>query len=101
LLKKILYNHAKAKFHTNHAINQIIGNNIDIILLRPPSSLDDVIQDNPNQPNNSAATQTHTIIPIKIFQKNDQKLTSFGALSNIATSGLLFSLMTFCGFIQI
>ena len=45
-----------------------------------------------NVPNRSAATQIHTTTPIKTFQKNDQAVTSFGALSNKATSGFFISL---------
>jgi hypothetical protein len=37
--------------------------------------------------NNSHVMQIHTISPINIFPKKDRALTSFGALSNIATSG--------------
>jgi hypothetical protein len=58
-------------------------------------SLDEVIQDKPNHHNNKAATQIQTKIPKNIFPKNDQILTSFGALSNIATSGLLSSFIIF------
>ena len=41
-----------------------------------------------NVPNNKAATQIQTMVQTNILQKKDQKVTSFGALSNIATSGL-------------
>ncbi|MBO7504946.1 hypothetical protein J6T66_02050 [bacterium] len=78
----------------------MIGNNTDIILLILPS-LDEVIHDIANAPNNNTATHTHTIIPIKILQKNDPILTSLGALSNIATSGLFDSFVIFSGFSQI
>ena len=64
------------------------------MLLRLPSS-DHVIQDIASVPNSNAATHIHIIIPIKILQKNDPILTSLGALSNIATSGLLVSLTIF------
>jgi hypothetical protein len=100
LLKKILYNQARAKFHTNQTTNHIIGNNIHIISLRLPSP-DHVIHDIASAPNNNAAAQIQTIAQIKIFQKKEPILTSFGALSNIATSGLLSDFKIFCVFNQI
>ena len=100
MLKKILYSHARAKFHTNQTTNPIIGSNTHIISLRLPSP-DHVIHDIASAPNNKAAVQIQTSTPRKIFPKKDQILTSLGALSNIATSGLLFSFIIFCGFNQI
>jgi hypothetical protein len=41
--------------------------------------------------NNNAATQTHTIAPKRILPKNDQAVTSLGALSNIEISGFFKS----------
>ncbi|MBQ5945807.1 hypothetical protein IJL65_05585 [bacterium] len=95
-----MYNPANARFHINHTINHTIGNKTHSIFKLSPS--DPVIEDIAvKAPNNKAATQTHTIAPMNIFPKKDPILTSFGALSNIATSGLFVSLIIFCGFNQI
>jgi hypothetical protein len=82
-----LYNPARAKFQTNQTINPTTGNNTFINGLTS-QILDQIIHPRANKvQNNKAATHNQTTAPINIFQKNDHKVTSFGALSNIATSG--------------
>ncbi len=91
MLKKILYNHAKTKFQTNHTTNHTTGNKTHKIEFILPSS--DPVSHHiaVNVANNRAATQIHTTTQINIFPKNDQSVTSLGALSNIFTSGFLMS----------
>ena len=88
MLKNILYNQANAKFHIKPTINHIIGNKIHNIELIDLSSDQVNHQIADNVANNKAATQIHTTIQIIILPKKDQAVTSLGALSNIATSGL-------------
>jgi hypothetical protein len=90
-----LYSQANARFHINQTINHTTGSKICIIGFKVPLSVPVIHDIAVNTPNNNAHTQTPIIIPIKILPKNDQMLTSFGALSNIATSGLFVSLTIF------
>jgi hypothetical protein len=101
LLKKILYNPAKARFHTNHTINHTTGNKIHIIGFKFQSSEPVIHHIAVKVPNSNAATHIHTTIPIITLPKNDQAVTSFGALSNRATSGFFISLDFLNEFISI
>jgi hypothetical protein len=83
----MLYIKANAKLPTKWTTNQTTDNKIFNIELTSPFS-DQVTEPRAaSVQNNKATTQSHTINHIKIFQKNDHKVTSLGALSNIATSG--------------
>jgi hypothetical protein len=90
-----LYNNANARFHTNPTTNQTTGKSTQIIEFKLLSSGLVNHQRADKVANNKAATQIQTKIPKNIFPKNDQILTSLGALSNIATSGLLSSFIIF------
>ena len=82
-----MYSQAKARFHTNQTINHTTGNKIHINGFTLSLSDHVIHHIAVKVPNNNAATQIHTTIPIKIFPKKDQADTSFGALSNKDTSG--------------
>jgi hypothetical protein len=86
LLKNILYNKANARFHTNPTTKPTTGKSTQMREFTPsPDSVNPQRAD--KVANNKAATQTHTTAPKRIFPKNDQAVTSFGALSNIEMSG--------------
>lgn len=83
-------NQANATFHTRHATNQMTGNKIH------NKGFNDVLSELPthhtvNAQNNKADIQIQIHTQMKIFPKNDHRDTSFGALSNIATSGFTVS----------
>lgn len=89
----MLYNHANAKFHTNHTTNPTTGKRTQIIEF----TLSSVLVNHPSADkvaNNNADTQIHTTVPKRIFPKNDHAVTSLGALSNIEISGF-FTLFEF------
>jgi len=75
----MLYNSANTKFHTNPTTNPTIGNKIQSVDDSPPIAA--IAQ------KDRAATQSPTIIPMKTFPKKEPIVMSYGALSNIATSG--------------
>jgi hypothetical protein len=83
----MLYSPAKARFQTKLTINQTTGNKTFIRGLADEPPEDVIHHKAASVQNNRAATHNQTIIPIKILPKKDQNVTSFGALSNIATSG--------------
>jgi hypothetical protein len=88
LLKKILYNRANAKFHTNPTTNPTTGKSTQMIEFTL-SSVPVNHHRADKVANSNAATQIHTTIPKRIFPKNDHAVTSLGALSNIEMSGFL------------
>ena len=96
-----MYIRANAKLHTKWTTNQTTDNKILSIELASPVS-DQVTEPSAaNVQNNRATTQSHTINQVNIFPKKDHKVTSLGALSNIATSGFT-KFFWFCvGFVQI
>ena len=86
MLKNRLYNPARVKFQIKQATNHIIGKRIGNKGFAVPVSLF-VSHEIEKVQNNNAATQIHTINHINTLPKNDQSVTSFGALSNKETSG--------------
>ena len=85
----------------NWTTNHTAANKIVSIEFACQLSVHVIDQSAANVQNNKATTQIHTINPIKILPKNDHKLTSLGALSNMVISGFS-KVFWFCvEFIQI